>query len=85
MIFNIKKIDDNMFTTTIDNLGREVVNYYTNQTDIVLVEPNSQLDGGKIYCKKCSVCVFTIAKRKRVKIRKFKQNLIFDKIFQMKT
>lgn len=52
MIFNIKKIDDNMFTTTIDNLGREVVNYYTNQTDIVLVEPNSQLDGGKIYCKK---------------------------------
>ena len=50
MIYNTKKIDDNMFAQTLAGQGREVVNYYTNQTDKVLVEPNSQLDGGKIYC-----------------------------------
>lgn len=51
MIYNVKKVDDDIFRTSVDNVGREVVNYYTNQTDKVLVEPNSQLDGGKIYCR----------------------------------
>lgn len=51
MIYNVKKIDDNIFRTTIDNLGRDVVNYHTGETAKVLVEPNANLDGGKIYCK----------------------------------
>lgn len=51
MIYSVKKIDDNIFKTTIDNIGREVVNYHTGKTDRVLVEPNSQLNGGQIYCK----------------------------------
>ena len=51
MIYNVKKIDDDIFRTSIDNVGRDVVNYYTKQTDKVIVEPNSQLDGGKIYCR----------------------------------
>ena len=54
MIYSVKKIDDNIFRTTKQNVGREVVNYYTNQKDIVLVEPNSTLEGGKIYCEKDS-------------------------------
>lgn len=52
MIYSVKKIDDDIFRTTINNLGRNVVSYYTGQTDVVLVEPNSTLEGGKIYCKK---------------------------------
>ena len=51
MIYNVRKMDDQMFRNTIDHMGREVVNYYTNETDTVLVEPNGQLDGGKIYCR----------------------------------
>lgn len=54
MVYNFKKIDDNLFKTNLDGVGREVVNYYTKETDRVLVEPNSQFDGGKIYCKKDS-------------------------------
>lgn len=54
MIYSVKKIDDNIFRTTINNEGRDVVNYYTGQTDKILVEPNSSLDGGKIYCRNTS-------------------------------
>ena len=51
MIYNIKRVDDNFFCTTIGSLGKDVVNYYTGQTDRVIVEPNANLDGGKIYCR----------------------------------
>ena len=51
MIYNVRKMDDQMFRNTIEGLGRTVTNYYTNETDVALVEPNGQLDGGKIYCK----------------------------------
>lgn len=52
MIYNFKKIDANMFKSNMDGLGRETTNYYTNETDRILVEPNSNFDGGKIYCYK---------------------------------
>ena len=51
MFYSAKKIDDNIFRTTIDSVGREIVNYHTGETDTVLVEPNANLDGGKIYCR----------------------------------
>lgn len=51
MIYNVKKVDDDFFRTTIDSLGKDVVNYYTGETDRVIVEPNANLDGGKIYCR----------------------------------
>lgn len=51
MIYSLNKMDDEIFRTTINNVGRDVVSYYTNQTDKVIVEPNAQLDGGKIYCR----------------------------------
>lgn len=51
MIYNVKKVDDDFFRTTIGSLGKDVVNYYTEQTDKVIVEPNANLDGGKIYCR----------------------------------
>ena len=51
MIYNVKKMDDQMFRNTIEGMGRTVTNYYTNETDTVLVEPNGQLDGGKVYCR----------------------------------
>jgi hypothetical protein len=54
MIYSVKRVDDNFFRTTIDSLGKEVVNYYTGETDKVIVEPNANLDGGKIYCKSAS-------------------------------
>lgn len=54
MVFNFKKIDAGMFKTNMDGLGRDVVNYYTKETDKVLVEPNSNYDGGKLYCYKDS-------------------------------
>ncbi len=51
MIYSVKKVDDDFFRTTIDSLGKDVVSYYTGQTDKVIVEPNGNLDGGKIYCR----------------------------------
>lgn len=51
MIYSVKRVDDNFFSTTVDSLGKEVVNYYTGETAKVIVEPNANLDGGKIYCK----------------------------------
>ena len=51
MIFSVKKIDDEFFRTSIGKLGKEVVNYYTGETDKVIVEPNTALDGGKLYCR----------------------------------
>lgn len=51
MIYSVKRIDDNIFRTTIDHVGRDIVNYHTGETAKVLVEPNANLDGGKIYCK----------------------------------
>ena len=51
MFYSVKKMDDEIFRTTINNMGRDIVNYYTGQTDTILVEPNSSLDGGKIYCR----------------------------------
>lgn len=51
MIYNIKKMDDDIFRTSVDHTGREVISYYTGETDKVIVEPNSNLDGGKIYCR----------------------------------
>ena len=51
MLYNIKKVDDNFFNTTIGSLGRDIVNYYTGETTRVIVEPNGNLDGGKIYCR----------------------------------
>ena len=54
MIYNIKKMDDDIFRTTVNHQGREVVNYYTGETDTILVEPNASLDGGKIYCRNTS-------------------------------
>ena len=54
MVYNFKRIDAGMFKTNMDGLGREVKNYYTHETDKVLVEPNSSYDGGKIYCYKDS-------------------------------
>lgn len=51
MIYSVKKIDDDIFRTSVDHVGREVVNYHTGAKDKVLVEPNSTLDGGKIYCR----------------------------------
>ena len=51
MIYSVKKVDDDFFRTTIDSLGKDIVSYYTGQTDKVIVEPNAQLDGGKIYCR----------------------------------
>ena len=54
MIYNFKKIDAGMFKSNMDGLGREVVSYYTKETDKVLVEPNSSYDGGRIYCYKDS-------------------------------
>lgn len=52
MVYNFKKIDANMFKSNLKGLGRDVVSYYTKETDRVLVEPNSSCDGGKIYCTK---------------------------------
>ena len=54
MVFNFKKIDAGMFKTNMDGVGRDVINYYTLETDRVIVEPNSSYDGGKIYCYKDS-------------------------------
>ena len=54
MIYNIKKIDDDIFRNSIDHIGREVECYYSGQKDKVLVEPNGSLDGGKIYCRNTS-------------------------------
>ena len=51
MFYSAKKIDDTIFTTTINTVGREITNYHTGATDTVLVEPNANLDGGKIYCR----------------------------------
>lgn len=51
MLYNVRKVDDNFFQTTIGSLGRDVVNYYTGETTRVIVEPNGNLDGGKIYCR----------------------------------
>ena len=51
MFYSAKKIDDNIFRTTINSVGREIVNYHTGALDTVLVEPNANLDGGKIYCR----------------------------------
>lgn len=51
MIYSLNKMDDDIFRTTINNVGRDVVSYYTNQIDKIIVEPNTQLDGGKIYCR----------------------------------
>lgn len=50
MIYSVKRMDDEMFRTTLHHQGRTVVNYYTGETDVILVEPNASLDGGKIYC-----------------------------------
>lgn len=54
MLYNLKKIDDNVFTSQLDGLGRDVTEYYSNQKDRILVEPNATFDGGRIYCKKDS-------------------------------
>lgn len=54
MVYNFRKIDANMFKSNMDGLGREVVSYYTQETDRVLVEPNTSYDGGRIYCYKDS-------------------------------
>ena len=54
MVFNFNKIDEYTFQTQLKGLGREVINYYTQETDKVIVEPNSSYDGGKIYCTKDS-------------------------------
>lgn len=51
MLYNVKKVDNDIFKSSIDHVGREVINYYTGQTEKVLVEPNSTLEGGKIYCR----------------------------------
>ncbi len=51
MVYNFRKMDDNIFKTSLQGLGRDVTNYYTQETDRILVEPNSSYDGGKIYCK----------------------------------
>lgn len=51
MVYNFRKMDDNIFKTSLQGLGRDVTNYYTQETDKILVEPNSSYDGGKIYCK----------------------------------
>ena len=51
MIYSVKKIDDDIFRTSMVNTGRDVVSYYTNEVDRILVEPNASLDGGKIYCR----------------------------------
>lgn len=52
MVYNFKKIDASVFKDQMKGLGRDVVNYYTEETDKVLVEPNSSFDGGKIYTYK---------------------------------
>lgn len=54
MIYNLKKVDTQMFKSQLDGLGRDVISYYTKETDKILVEPNSSYDGGKIYCRKDS-------------------------------
>ena len=54
MIYSVKKMDDEIFRTSVAHVCREVVNYYTGETDKVIVEPNSGLDGGKIYCRNTS-------------------------------
>lgn len=54
MVYNFKKVDATVFKDQMKGLGRDVVNYYTKETDKVLVEPNSSYDGGKIYCYKDS-------------------------------
>ena len=41
-----------MFDSQLNGLGRDVVDFYTDKTDKILVEPNSSYDGGKIYCRK---------------------------------
>lgn len=51
MVYNFRKMDSDVFKTNLKGLGRDVVSYYTKQTDRILVEPNSSYDGGKIYCK----------------------------------
>jgi hypothetical protein len=51
MIYNKMKMDDDIFRNTLNHIGRDVVSYYTGQTDKIIVEPNSTLDGGKIYCR----------------------------------
>lgn len=38
----------------LDGMGRNIVNFYDNMEDRILVEPNSNYDGGKIYCRKGS-------------------------------
>ena len=54
MIYNLKKVDAQMFKTQMDSFGRDIVSFYTKETDRILVEPNSSYDGGKIYCRKDS-------------------------------
>lgn len=51
MIYSVKKMDDDIFRTSVEHTGRDVVNYYTGETDRIIVEPNASLDGGKIYCR----------------------------------
>lgn len=41
-----------MFESQLKGLGRDIVSFYTKETDKILVEPNSSYDGGKIYCRK---------------------------------
>ena len=52
MVYNLKKVDAQMFESQINGLGRDVTSFYTKETDKILVEPNSSYDGGKIYCRK---------------------------------
>ena len=54
MVYNFKKMDASVFKEQLKGLGRDVVSYYTKETDRVLVEPNSSYDGGKLYCYKDS-------------------------------
>lgn len=54
MVYNFQKMDSFMFRDHVRGLGRDVVSYYTKETDKVLVEPNTSLDGGKLYCEKDS-------------------------------
>lgn len=51
MKYSVNKIDDDFFRTTLNRAGKDVVSYYTGETDKIIVEPNANLDGGKIYCR----------------------------------
>ena len=51
MIYNFRKMDNEIFKSNLQGLGREVQNYFTQEKEKVLVEPNSSYDGGKIYCR----------------------------------